>query len=154
MSSVWRHTHRTIRRKSPRRVCFRVTRRGPIGLSDTRERSSSQSSPGENDVRHCRVVMATSFTEGAHILDSIHDVQPWAPIWYDERVDVRVATSRSTFILNAPPLHRASSQSPACFHPVLPIPRHGDGGVQLSPFPSLGAASAFTPQDGHRRGFM
>ena len=39
------------------------------------------------------------------------------------------------------------------FHPVLPIPRHGDGGVQLSPFPALGAASAFAPQDRHRRGF-
>ena len=36
---------RTGRRKSPRRVCFRVTRRGPIGPSDTHERSSSQSSP-------------------------------------------------------------------------------------------------------------
>ena len=31
------------------------------------------------------------------------------------------------------------------FNPVLPITKHGDGGVQLSPFPSLGAASAFTP---------
>ena len=35
-----------------------------------------------------------------------------------------------------------------CFHPVLPIPRHGDGGVQLSPFSALRAASAITPQKG------
>ena len=39
------------------------------------------------------------------------------------------------------------------FHPVLLIPRR-DSGVQLSAFPALGAAPAFTPQDGHRRGFM
>ena len=105
--------------------------------------------------------MATSFTEGAHILDSIHDVQPRAPFWYGSQFEAgstsvstcgslhecrRSFCTRHHFI--APVLNRLRVR----FHPVLPIPRHGYGGVQLSPFLALGAASAFTPQDRHRRG--
>ena len=61
---------RTGRRKSPRKVCFWVTRRGPIA-PDAFDRRGAFFQPvfsGERDVRQSCVVMARSFTEGAHTL--------------------------------------------------------------------------------------